>query len=138
MHVKYFLPLIMVLFAFSATAQTNTFSYPTYSKTLSNGLKVIVCEKTDNNIVEVEVWYRTGSKDEWDGVRGMAHMFEHMMFRGSKNYPGEGDVFIDSLDSFGGQVNAYTTFDRTVYHETIPSAKLQNVLAMEADRMSNL
>lgn len=135
---KKILGVILSLLIFSASAQTLTFTYPTFTKTLPNGLKIIVCEKPTNNLVEVQVWYKTGSKDEWDGVRGMAHMFEHMMFRGSKNYPGEGDVFIDSLESFGGQVNAYTSFDRTVYHETIPSEKLENVLSMEADRMVNL
>ncbi len=130
--------LAALLLSLPGFAQTTAFGYPTFTQTLTNGLKVVVCEKKDNPLVECEVWYRTGSKDEWDGVRGMAHMFEHMMFRGSRNYPGDGDVFIDSLESFGGQVNAYTTFDRTVYHETIPADKLMNVLKMEADRMGNL
>ena len=62
------------------------FTYPIKSKVLSNGLKVIVCEKNTNAMAEIEVWYRVGSKDEWDGVRGMAHLFEHMMFRGSKKF----------------------------------------------------
>ena len=114
------------------------YDYPLYSKVLANGLKVIVCEKSDGEMVEVQVWYKAGSKDESDGIRGMAHMFEHMMFRGSKNYPGEGDVFIDSMEALGGSVNAYTTFDRTVYHETIPKEKIETVFKMEADRMSNL
>lgn len=114
------------------------YDYPLYSKVLANGLKVIVCEKSDGEMVEVQVWYKAGSKDESDGIRGMAHMFEHMMFRGSKNYPGEGDVFIDSMEALGGSVNAYTTFDRTVYHETIPKEKVETVFKMEADRMSNL
>ena len=64
--------------------------YPMKSTVLDNGLKVIVCEKNTNTMAEIEVWYRVGSKDEWDGVRGMAHMFEHMMFRGSKSLNGEG------------------------------------------------
>jgi len=114
------------------------YDYPLYSKILANGLKVIVCEKPEGDMVEVQVWYKAGSKDESNGIRGMAHMFEHMMFRGSKNYPGEGDVFIDSMEALGGSVNAYTTFDRTVYHETIPKEKVETVFKMEADRMSNL
>lgn len=56
--------------------------FPIKTFTLPNGLKVIVCEKNTSPMVQMEVWYRVGSKDEWDGVRGMAHMFEHMMFRG--------------------------------------------------------
>ena len=116
----------------------SAYDYPTFTKTLSNGLKIIVCEKPGGTLSEVQLWYKTGSKDEWDGIRGMAHMFEHMMFRGSKNYMGEGDVFIDSMEAIGAAVNAYTTFDRTVYHETIPTEKLEMVLKMEADRMENL
>ena len=112
--------------------------FPTYSKTLSNGLKVIVVEKHDIAVAEIQLWYKVGSKDEKPGIRGMAHMFEHMMFRGSKNFPGEGDVFIDSISAFGGQMNAYTTFDRTVYHETVPVEKINSVFKMEADRMENL
>lgn len=114
------------------------YDYPLYSKVLANGLKVIVCERPSGEMAEVQLWYKVGSKDETDGIRGMAHMFEHMMFRGSQNYPGEGDVFIDSINAFGGSVNAYTTFDRTVYHESIPKDKISSVFKMEADRMANL
>lgn len=123
-----------LLLTLSMFAQT----YPIKSTTLPNGLKVVVCEKNTNPMVEVEVWYRVGSKDEWDGVRGMAHMFEHMMFRGSKNFNGEGDVYIKLLEKMGGVVNAYTTFDRTVYHEEVMSQHVEKVLEMEADRMANL
>lgn len=112
--------------------------YPLKSTVLENGLKVIVCEKLTNPMVEMEVWYRVGSKDEWDGVRGMAHMFEHMMFRGSRNFSGEGDVYIKLLEKMGGNVNAYTTYDRTVYHQEIPGQYIEKVFEMEADRMENL
>ncbi len=112
--------------------------YPVKSILLDNGLKVIVCEKNTNSMVELEVWYRVGSKDEWDGVRGMAHMFEHMMFRGSKNFSGEGDVYIKLLEKMGANVNAYTTFDRTVYHEEVAVQHIEKVFEMEADRMANL
>ena len=120
------------------TLQSKAIDYPIKSIVLDNGLKVIVCEKNTNQMAQVEVWYRVGSKDEWDGVRGMAHMFEHMMFRGSKNFSGEGDIYIKLIDKMGGNVNAYTTFDRTVYHEEVQSQNVEKVLEMEADRMSNL
>ena len=113
------------------------FTYPIKSKVLSNGLKVIVCEKNTNAMAEIEVWYRVGSKDEWDGVRGMAHLFEHMMFRGSKKFKDDNKPF-KVIDRLGGEINAYTTFDRTVYHEQVPAAKLETVIEMEADRMANL
>ncbi len=120
------------------TLQSKAIEYPIKSTVLDNGLKVIVCEKNTNQMAQVEVWYRVGSKDEWDGVRGMAHMFEHMMFRGSKNFNGEGDIYIKLIDKMGGNVNAYTTFDRTVYHEEVQSQNVEKVLEMEADRMANL
>ncbi|MEO8761411.1 MAG: pitrilysin family protein [Bacteroidia bacterium] len=121
-----------------STLTTKAFDYPMKSTVLDNGLKVIVCEKNTNAMAEVEVWYRVGSKDEWDGVRGMAHMFEHMMFRGSKNFNGEGDVFIKLIEKMGGNTNAYTTFDRTVYHEEVESKNVERVFELEADRMANL
>lgn len=118
--------------------QTKAIDYPIKSTVLDNGLKVIVCEKNTNQMAQVEVWYRVGSKDEWDGVRGMAHMFEHMMFRGSRNFSGEGDIYIKLIEKMGGNVNAYTTFDRTVYHQEVQSQHVDKVLEMEADRMANL
>lgn len=130
---KLFLLIITVL-----TLKAKAIDYPIKSAVLDNGLKVIVCEKNTNQMVQVEVWYRVGSKDEWDGVRGMAHMFEHMMFRGSKNFSGEGDIYIKLIEKMGGNVNAYTTFDRTVYHQEVQSQHVDKVLEMEADRMANL
>lgn len=112
--------------------------YPIKTMTLPNGLKVIVCEKSTSPMVQMEVWYRVGSKDEWDGVRGMAHMFEHMMFRGSEKFSGEGDVYIHEMQKLGAQINAYTTFDRTVYWQELPKAHIEKAFAMEADRMENL
>lgn len=129
---------IIITFLCFAAVQTKAIDYPIKSTVLDNGLKVIVCEKNTNQMAQVEVWYRVGSKDEWDGVRGMAHMFEHMMFRGSKNFSGEGDVYIKLIEKMGGNVNAYTTFDRTVYHEEIQSKHVEKVMEMEADRMANL
>ncbi|TND08633.1 MAG: peptidase M16 domain-containing protein [Bacteroidetes bacterium] len=130
--MKKILLLLCCLFTLGTQAQ----QYPTFSKTLANGLKVIVCEKPGNDFAQVEVWYRTGSKDEKPGIRGMAHMFEHMMFRGTKNFPGS--RLMDMLDSVGGNWNAYTTFDRTVYHEYLPAGAVDMALQLEADRMTNL
>jgi predicted Zn-dependent peptidase len=129
----------LVLLGFGIlTLQSKAIEYPIKSTVLDNGLKVIVCEKNTNQMAQIEVWYRVGSKDEWDGVRGMAHMFEHMMFRGSKNFNGEGDVYIKLIEKMGGSVNAYTTFDRTVYHEEVQTQHVEKALEMEADRMANL
>ena len=110
--------------------------FPVYTRQLNNGLQVIVCEKPGNDFAEVQVWYRTGSKDERAGIRGMAHMFEHMMFRGTKKYPG--NFFEEVNRKFGWQSNAYTTFDQTVYHEYVPLSSLDTAFDIEADRMANL
>ncbi len=123
------LPLLLSEAAFA-------FIYPTFDQTLVNGLKVIVCEKPGNGFAQVEVWYRVGSKDEKPGIRGMAHMFEHMMFRGTKNVPGA--QLMEKLDSVGGNWNAYTTYDRTVYHEYVPVSAVEMAFMLEADRMANL
>ena len=132
MRKLFFLLSIIVSF------QTFAIDFPIKTITLPNGLKVIVCEKNTSPMVQMEVWYRVGSKDEWDGVRGMAHMFEHMMFRGSKKYSGEGDVYIHEMEKLGATINAYTTFDRTVYWQELPKENIEKVFDMEADRMENL
>lgn len=126
------LPLVLLGLAYSVQAT----EHPAKSVTLKNGLKVIVSEKPGNDFVEFEVWYRTGSKDEKPGIRGMAHLFEHMMFRGTAKYPGK-SVF-DNVEKVGGEVNAYTTYDRTVYHEYVPVTALEKMMDIESDRMANL
>lgn len=128
----------IILFSVLISLQSWAIDFPIKTMTLGNGLKVIVCEKNTSPMVQMEVWYRVGSKDEWDGIRGMAHMFEHMMFRGSKKFNGEGDVYIHELEKLGSAVNAYTTFDRTVYHQELPKEHIEKIFAMEADRMENL
>jgi zinc protease len=128
--------LLLPLPLFLLPLLSHAYIYPTFDQTLSNGLKVIVCEKPGNGFAEVEVWYRVGSKDEQPGIRGMAHMFEHMMFRGTTHVSGE--QFLEKLDSVGANWNAYTTFDRTVYHEYLPTTAVEMAMMLEADRMANL
>jgi zinc protease len=82
------------------------------------------------------VWYRVGSKDERKGRTGYAHLFDHMMFRGSANVGPE--EHMRYVREAGGSVNAYTNFDRTVYWETVPSNHLERMLWLEADRMASL
>lgn len=129
---------LLIIALLSFTVKTFAIDFPIKTMTLPNGLKIIVCEKNTSPMVQMEVWYRVGSKDEWDGVRGMAHMFEHMMFRGSKKYNGEGDVYIHEMEKLGAAINAYTTFDRTVYWQELPKENIEKVFDMEADRMENL
>jgi zinc protease len=104
--------------------------------TLANGLKVVLHEDHSTPIVHVELWYHVGSKNEKKGRTGFAHLFEHMMFKGSKNVEPEGHP--SRISSIGGQSNAYTNEDVTVYWQTIPAQYLPMVLWLEADRMATL
>lgn len=103
---------------------------------LPNGLTVILHQDRSTPIVHVQLWYHVGSKDEKAGRTGFAHLFEHMMFKGSQNV--EPEQHTSMVSSVGGQANAYTTEDTTVYWQTVPSQYLPLVLWMEADRMATL
>jgi zinc protease len=104
--------------------------------TLDNGLKVVFLEDHSTPIVHLQIWYHVGSKNERPGRTGFAHFFEHMMFKGSKNVEAEGHP--SYISSVGGQSNAYTNEDATVFWETVPSQYLPLVLWLEADRMASL
>jgi zinc protease len=104
--------------------------------TLPNGMRVILSEDHSTPIVHVSVWYHVGSKNERAGRTGFAHLFEHMMFKGSKNVEPESHTSI--IASVGGRSNAYTTEDETVFWQTVPAHYLPLVLWMEADRMATL
>src|SRR5260221_472640 len=104
--------------------------------TLPNGMGVVFLEDHSTPIVHLEVWYHVGSKNERPGRTGFAHFFEHMMFKGSKNVEPEGHP--SYISSVGGQSNAYTNEDATVFWETVPSQYLPLVLWLEADRMASL
>jgi zinc protease len=104
--------------------------------TLPNGLTVVLSPDHSTPIVHVELWYHVGSKDEKAGRTGFAHLFEHMMFKGSKNV--EPEEHASMLASIGGQSNAFTNDDATVFWQTVPSQYLPLVLWLEADRMATL
>jgi len=104
--------------------------------TLENGLKVVFLEDHSTPIVHAEIWYHVGSKNERPGRTGFAHLFEHMMFKGSRNVEPEGHP--SWISSIGGQSNAYTNEDVTVFWQTVPAPYLPLVLWLEADRMASL
>ena len=103
---------------------------------LDNGLTVILSEDHSTPIVHVALWYHVGSKNERPGRTGFAHLFEHMMFKGSKNVDPEAHTSF--ISSVGGQTNAYTTDDETVFWETVPAQYMPLALWLEADRMASL
>jgi zinc protease len=104
--------------------------------TLPNGLRVITLEEPSCPIVAVHLWYHVGSKDEQLDRQGFAHMFEHMMFRGTDRL-GPKDHF-EFIRRTGGTCNAYTAFDQTVYIQTLPANQLELALWLEAERMGFL
>ena len=103
-------------------------------ETLDNGLTVIYAPLKTAPVVHVRVLYHVGSRDEKPDRQGFAHMFEHMMFRGSKHVPNE--VHMKLINGCGGDSNAFTSFDQTTYVNTIPANQLEMALYLEADRMA--
>jgi zinc protease len=107
-----------------------------HEKTLSNGLKVIVKEDHRAPVLVQQVWYRAGSMDERTGVTGVAHVLEHMMFKGTKDVPvGQ---FSKIIAAAGGRENAFTSYDHTAYFQQLHKSKLSLAMKLESDRMHNL
>jgi len=102
----------------------------------ANGVSLIVEEDHSAPVAMVQVWLKIGGRDEIPGKTGLAHVFEHMMFKGSRKLaPGE---FSHRVAAMGGNDNAFTSHDYTAYFETIPSSHVDEVLAMEAERFGHL
>jgi zinc protease len=104
--------------------------------TLDNGMRVITLADHSAPIAAVQVWYHVGSKDEKPDRRGFAHMFEHMMFRGTQNIGPK--AHFEYIRKVGGDANAYTSFDNTTYIQEVPSSQVEMVLWLEAERMAFL
>lgn len=105
-------------------------------RVLPNGLEVYSARDASTSNVTVQVWYKVGSKDDPSGRSGFAHLFEHLMFKATRNLPSES--FDRLTEDVGGGNNAFTADDVTAYHETIPANHLQRLLFAEADRMGSL
>jgi len=106
------------------------------SETLDNGMKIVVWPDRDIPSVAMYIWYRAGGRNEYPGITGIAHYFEHMMFNGtSTRSPGE---FDRTMEANGGSNNAYTSNDVTVYQDWFPKSALELIFDLEGDRMANL
>jgi len=114
----------------------NDVSIPHTQFKLANGLTVIVHEDHKAPVVAVSTWYNVGSKDEPPGKTGFAHLFEHLMFNGSDNLPGDYFTYLQQIGAT--DYNGTTWFDRTNYFETVPKSALEKALFMESDRMGYL
>ena len=125
-----FVALALIFSAVTAFAATVA------HRTLANGMNVIVKEDHRSPVAVSMVWYRAGSMDEVSGTTGVAHMLEHMMFKGTKNVPvGE---FSRTIARAGGRENAFTSRDYTAYYQQLHKSRLSLSLELEADRMVNL
>ena len=125
-----------VLLALTASTSLAASSGPPATFKLANGLQVVVIEDHRAPVVTHMVWYRCGAADETRGHSGIAHFLEHLMFKGTdKIAPGE---FSKIVARQGGQDNAFTTHDETVYWQRVARDRLSLVMGMEADRMANL
>ncbi|MBL4615272.1 MAG: insulinase family protein [Magnetovibrio sp.] len=130
---------IFALIAFAAAGWSASASAGVYNpKTfwLDNGMQVVVLPNHRAPIVLHMVWYKSGSADDPAGKSGIAHLLEHLMFKGTPKHPnGE---FSKTLARHGGQENAFTSYDNTGYFQTVASDRLEMVMELEADRMTNL
>src|SRR6478609_1166954 len=131
------LPFFLVLPARAAEPPTTGVTaqpIPFTEEDLANGLHVIYAPLHNAPVVHVRVLYHVGSRDERPDRQGFAHMFEHMMFRGSAHVAPQEHMKL--VNQVGGYSNAFTSFDETVYVNTVPSEHLETALYLEADRMS--
>ncbi len=121
----------------AASKSQGIFPYSYQVKTLDNKLKIILIPMESNGLVSYYSIVRTGSRDEYEkGHSGFAHFFEHMMFRGTKTYPG--DVYDRMMTEMGADANAYTTDDYTCFHINFGKEDLDTVMKLESDRFMNL
>jgi len=125
-----------LLFVLAAPASLAATGEEIVERTLPNGLKVVVWPDHDIPNVAQYTWFRAGGRNEYPGITGLAHYFEHMMFNGTSTLaPGEFDRIMEAA---GGSNNAYTSNDVTVYQDWYPASALETIFQLEADRMANL
>ena len=134
MRVRIFFVLLLVASTVAAKVTVPPINYK--YRVLPNGLEVYSVQDRSTPTVAIHVWYRVGSKDDPQGRSGFAHLFEHMMFKSTKNMPSE---MLDRLtEDVGGFNNATTFDDSTPYYEVVPSNYLETLLWAEAERMGSL
>jgi zinc protease len=123
---------LLVLLSITSRAQ----SFDVKTRTLKNGMKILVQEDHSIPNAAMYIFYRIGSRNEHTGTTGISHFFEHMMFNGAKKYgPGQFDRVMEAA---GGRNNAYTSYDVTVYQDWFPSSSLELIYDLEADRIRDL
>jgi len=117
-------------------AASNSKGAQTFQFALANGMQVLVIPDHRAPVATQMLWFKVGGVDDPQGISGLAHFFEHMMFRGTKKAPG--DTFSLTIARNGGQDNAFTTHDFTAFFERIAKDRLGLAMQLEADRLANL
>ncbi len=137
MNLRLLLVLFAAVIACAADAPPKTFPFAYTQEDLPNGLRLVTIPTDSPNLVSVFLVVQTGSRNEVEaGKTGFAHLFEHMMFRGTDKYPPE--KYDEMLKRAGAASNASTSDDLTVFHTTFSKEDLPQILDMEADRFQNL
>ena len=129
------LVLLIILSLFFSNSFSDEINSP-YSFVLKNGMKVIVIENKRAPVIAQMVWYNFGSGVEETGKSGLAHFMEHLMFKGTRKFPG--NYYSNYISKIGGSENAFTSYDYTAYYQVFPKSELKTMMKMEADRMTNL
>ena len=132
--MKFFAVLFTLFLCFEKLESKKIFDAETFI--LKNGLQVVVVENSRAPVVAQMIWYNFGSDIESPGKSGLAHFMEHLMFKGTKNYPK--NFYSNFLSKIGGSENAFTSYDYTAYYQIFPSKHLEKLIELEADRMKNL
>lgn len=122
----------VLILVFGAMAANARISDPQIF-TLKNGLQLVVIEDTRAPVVQHMIWYRAGAADEAPGASGAAHFLEHLLFKGTAQFPD--GAFSTRVSEIGGQDNAFTSWDYTAYYQRVPATALPEMMEMEADRM---
>jgi len=129
--------LVVALALAAATVAARAASAPQVSDfKLANGLEVVVIPDHRAPVVTHMIWYKVGAADETPGKSGLAHYLEHLMFKGTAKNPG--NTFTQAVAAIGGEENAFTASDYTGFYERVPREHLKEMMAFEADRMTNL
>lgn len=125
---------LLILFSFSMKGQMKADDVKTF--TLTNGMKILVVEDFSIPNANMYLFYKVGSRNEHQGITGLSHFFEHMMFNGAKKYGPK--LFDRTMEFNGGSNNAYTTENVTVYTDWFPAAATETIFDLESDRIANL
>jgi len=134
---RFFVSLLVAFFAIANISASASEQKPNITEfTLENGLRLVVIPDRRAPVVTHMAWYKVGSADDPQGSSGIAHFFEHLMFKGTSTY--QNDEFSTAVSAIGGQQNAFTSWDYTAYYQKVSPSALPDMMKYEADRMRNL